>query len=96
MEPVKRFHGAEKFWARKDRRCGQWWFKRCVIEGSQEDRLSVPCAMFDRCMYASQRDEYTPEQLEVLDAWSSARVCLIYFGDAWTLDQDTPRSWEAL
>ena len=84
------FHSAAKFWRRKGKECPTWWYRRCVIRGDGEDRVSVPCAMFGRCMYAAQRDDYTAEQLEVLDAWAHKRVCLIGFSPTWHFDDDPP------
>lgn len=76
------FHSGPKFWVRKERECSTWWYASCVIQGSNPDQLSVPCAMFRRCMYASQRVDYTAEELEVLDAWAHKNVCLIGYSPA--------------
>ena len=85
------FHAAAKYWQRKGRECPTWWYSRCVMRDDGQDKLSVPCAMFARCMYAAQREDFTAEQLEVLDAWAHNRVCLIGYSPAWDFaDHDLP------
>jgi len=84
------FHAGERYWARKGKTCNRFWPTACILRGDGEDKLSVPCAMFRRCMYAAQRADYSPEQLEVLDAWAHNRVCLIGFSPTYQLDDTSP------
>lgn len=61
-----------------DRPCSEWNQGRCVISHTAE-KESPLCTWFEVCMYAAKRETFTPEQLEALDAWAHARVCLLAY-----------------
>lgn len=71
------FHSGKHIWQRKERPCDRWWYGACVLEGRDDDKLSVPCAMFQMCLYGTHRDDLPDSVVEVLDAWAYSRVCLI-------------------
>jgi hypothetical protein len=61
-----------------DRPCSEWNNNRCIIAATDAAE-SLLCTYFEVCMYAAERETFTPEQLEALDAWAHARVCLLAF-----------------
>lgn len=60
------------------RPCWVWWHDWCVIAATPGTTSRV-CRLFERCMFAAKREDLTPEQLEVWEAWCDDRVCLLVY-----------------
>ena len=60
-----------------DRPCSEWWHTPCVIRAQQDDKVAAICYVLNRCMYAAERQELSQDELDVIDAWLSKRLCLL-------------------
>jgi len=59
--------------------CQLWYAEPCVL-AARRGEVSAVCRLHERCMYAADRADFTPDQLEVWDAWCQGRVCYIVYG----------------
>ena len=48
-----------------------------MIRAQQDDKVAAICYVLNRCMYAAERQELTQDELDVIDAWLSKRLCLL-------------------
>lgn len=61
-----------------ERACREWYSDACILSAVRGE-ISPLCGAYERCMYAAPRSSFTAEELQVLDAWSHARVCLLAY-----------------
>lgn len=63
------------------RPCSEWMLDgECVIRArSSEATRSALCIWQQRCMYAAERSDIDPLDLEYLDAWQHRRCSLLIY-----------------
>lgn len=62
----------------KQRECSTWAGRPCILSAARGG-VSPLCRFYARCLYESERGDFTDQEWEVLEAWLQHRVCHVAF-----------------